>query len=84
MVGEVWSRYCSRYFSCRRYAKEFLIKFSELLTVIMEVQVKFTSFQVARLGKGTQTTLGYRLLHSPFTLANSSTIEIPDITGMLE
>jgi hypothetical protein len=83
MVSEGECGQCNKYFSCRRYVKEFLIKSADILTVIMEVEVQVITFRDARLGKSKQITFSYRLLHSLSILGNSSTTEIPDITGML-
>jgi hypothetical protein len=83
MVADGESGNSIRYFSCRRYVKEFLIKSAEILAVILGVEVQVIPFHDAKLDKDKQTTFGYRLLHSLSILGNSSTIEIPDITGML-
>jgi hypothetical protein len=53
-----------------------------MLAIILAVKPRDTPMHDTRLHRSKQTAFGYWLLYNPSIFGNSSTTDIPDITGM--
>jgi hypothetical protein len=60
------------------------MKCAEILALTLSVKPRDIPMHATRLDRRKQSSFGYWLLYNPSKFGNSSTTEIPDITGMQE